>query len=87
MVGAEGFEPSTSWSRRGNINDLRASPYENKRLVCLRFGPYLDPTWTLKAKCVANRAPVGPCLDPGSPRWQSGCSRAHARSRPRFPKT
>ena len=27
----------------GNINDLRASPYDNKILARLRPGPYLDP--------------------------------------------
>jgi len=43
----------------------------------LRFGAYLDP----KGECVANRAAVGPCLDPG---FHIGNPVAFARTRGRF---
>ena len=39
-------------------------------------GPYLDP----KGEDMANRAALGPCMDPGST-LVSACSRAHARPR------
>ena len=45
----------------GYINNLRASFTENKTVIRLQFGPYLDP----KGEPVANGAAGGPCLDPG----------------------
>ena len=64
------------------INNLQPSFTENKRVVRLLFGPYLDP----KGEALANRTAVGPCLDPD---FHAGIpiAFAHARGRVAIPKT